>query len=84
MLINICMVLIVLVGWDTRLTDLEGAFLNELFEKSNQKVYTTVPLGLRTMYPSWVLLLLLATLYDTIQGALQCFHEMVLNALMYL
>ena len=36
------MVLIVLAGWGTRITDVEGAFLNGSFQKVNQKVYTTV------------------------------------------
>ena len=83
MSINICFVLIVLGKWGTRITDVEGAFLNGSFQKRNQKVYTTVPLGLRTLYPPWVLLLLLATMYGTIQGALQWFREMV-KALTYL
>ena len=83
MSINICMVLIALAGWGTRSTDVEGAFLNGSFQKRNQKVYTTVPLGLRTLYPTWVLLLLLATMYGTIQGTLQWFCEMV-KALTYL
>ena len=83
MSINICMVLIILAGWGTRITDVEGAFLNGSFQKRNQKVYTTVPPGLKSMYPPWVLLLLLATMYGTIQGALQWFREMV-KALTYL
>ena len=77
MSINICMMLIVLGGWGTLITDVEGAFLNGSFQKMNQKVYTIVPPGLRKLYPRWVLLLLLATMYGTIQGALQWFREMV-------
>ena len=83
MSINICMVLIVLAGWGTRITDVEGAFLNGSFQKMNHKVYTIVPPGLRKLYLPWVLLLLLATMYGTIQGALQWFCEMV-KALTYL
>ena len=77
MSINICLVLIVLGKWGTRITNVEGAFLNGLIQKRNQKVYTTVPFGLRTLYPPWVLLLLLATMYGTIQGKLQWYCEMV-------
>ena len=83
MSIAIVMVFCILANWSTRITDVEGAFLHGSFQNKNEKVYTQVPVGLRELYPPWALLLLLATIYGTIQGALQWFREMI-KALMYL
>ena len=73
MLIAIVMVFTVLANWSTWITDVEGAFLHGSFQNKNEKVFTQIQLGLRELYPSWALLLLLATIYGTIQGALQWF-----------
>jgi hypothetical protein len=81
--IAIAMVLMVMAGWYSSFTDVEGAFLHGTFQRKNEKVYTSVPQGLRHLYPPTVMLLLLATTYGTIQGALQWFREMT-KALMYL
>ena len=83
MSIAIVMVFCILANWSTRIMDVEGAFLHGSFQNKNEKVFTQVPLGLRELYPLWALLLLLATIYGTIQGALQWFREMI-KALMYL
>ena len=77
------MVFCILANWSTRITYVEGVFLHTSFQNKNEKVFTQVPLGLRELYPPWALLLLLATIYGTIQGALQWFSEMI-KALMYI
>ena len=81
--IKIVLTLIVLAGWSTRITDVEGAFLNGSFERKHEKLYTEVPEGLKDCYPWWAILLMLKSMYGTIQGALQWFREICM-ALKYL
>ena len=69
------MVLIILANWTTRITDVEGAFLNGNFERKMEKLYGKVPQGFEREYPPWAVLLFLQCLYGTIQGALQRFRE---------
>jgi hypothetical protein len=69
------MVLIILANWTTRITDVEGAFLNGNFERKTEKLYGKVPQGFEREYPPWAVLLILQSLYGTIQGALQRFRE---------
>jgi hypothetical protein len=73
--IKIIMVLIILGNWTTRITDVEGAFLNGNFERKKEKLYGKVPQGFEKEYPPWAVLLFLQCLYGTIQGALQWFRE---------
>jgi hypothetical protein len=75
MAIKMIMVLIVLGNWTTRITDVEGAFLNGSFERNKEKLYGKVPQGFENMYPPWTILLFLQCMYGTIQGALQWFRE---------
>ena len=67
------------VAWYARITDVEGAFLTGSFKKTNKKIYTSVLKGLRQFYPAWTVLMLLATIYGTIQAALQWYREMHLS-----
>jgi hypothetical protein len=75
MAIKITMVLIILGNWTTRITDVEGAFLNGSFERKRESLYGKVPQGFERQYPPWAVLLFLQCLYGTIQGALQWFRE---------
>jgi hypothetical protein len=75
MTIKIIMVLIILGNLTTRITDVEGAFLNGGFERKKEKLYGKVPQGFEREYPPWAVLLFLQCLYGTIQGALQWFRE---------
>jgi hypothetical protein len=75
MAIKIIMVLIILGNWATRITDVEGAFLNGGFQRKSERLYGKVPQGFEKEYPPWAVLLFLQCLYGTIQGALQWFRE---------
>ena len=66
-LIVIVMEFTILANWSTRITDVEEVFLHGSFQNKNEKVFTQVPLELRERDPPWALLLLLATIYETIQ-----------------
>ena len=80
MAIKIVLTLYVMCSnWYSRITDVEGAFLNGSFQKKNKKIYTPVPKGMKRLYPAWAVLVLLATIYGTTQAALQWYREMYLS-----
>ena len=55
--------------------DVQGAFLNGRFQ-NGEKVYMEVPEGFEKYYPNAILLLLLKTIYGTVQAAKQFWREM--------
>ena len=60
----------------THLVDVEGAFLNGIFEHSSKhKLYIEILEAYRQWYPSWAVFLLLKTQYGIVQAALQYYRE---------
>ena len=75
MTIKIILTLIVLSNWFTKIVDVQGAFLNVKFQQHTEKVYASVPQGFEQWYPHNAILLMLKTIYGTIQGAIQWWRE---------
>ena len=66
--INIVLTLALMAGWAIKLLDVLGAFLQGSFEKGRQ-IYMEVPEGFKDFYGKDSVLLMLRTLYGTIQAA---------------
>ncbi|VEU33926.1 unnamed protein product [Pseudo-nitzschia multistriata] len=82
--IRVCFVLTIVGAWYQHLVDVEGAFLNGVFQRPDKhKIFMKVPEAYRKWYPSWATFLLLKTQYGTVQAALQYYRECC-KALAYL
>ena len=66
----IMMVLIIMASIWAEVLDVQGAFLNGRFQ-NGEKVYMKIPEGFEQYYPDEILLLLLKTIYGTVQAAKQ-------------
>ena len=75
MSIKIILVLVVLGNWFTKIIDVQGAFLHGQFQRRKEKLYTEVPEGFEKYYPHNAILLMLRTIYGSIQGAIQWWRE---------
>jgi Reverse transcriptase (RNA-dependent DNA polymerase) len=75
-MILVVFVLMLLVGWNAHIVDVNGAFLHSRFEEKHQ-MYLEVAQGFEQYYPKDLVLLLKQTLYGTKQAALQFWHELV-------
>ena len=76
--IKIIFVLGCAARWYQHLVNVEGAFLNGVFQHPDKhKIYMKVPEAYNKYYPSWAVFLLLKTQYGTIQAALQYYRECV-------
>ena len=74
--IRVVLALIILsISWVGRITDVQGSFLHGSFQRPSKRIYTKVPQGLRHLYPPHTILLLLITMYGSIQGALQWWRD---------
>ena len=74
--IRTAFVLAIVAGWYQHLVDVEGAFLNGVFEHPDKhKIYMKVPEAYKAWYPPWAVFLLLKTQYGTVQAALQYYRE---------
>ena len=70
--IRIAMVFTLVGRWHQHLVDVEGAFLNGIFEQPDKHtLYVKIPESYQKWYPSWGVFLLLKTQYGTVQTALQ-------------
>jgi hypothetical protein len=77
--IRIIFVILIMAIWTAELMDVRGAFLHGDFDPKHH-MYMYVPQGFEAFYPSNVVLLLLHTLYGTVQAAMQ-FWKKFLEAL---
>ena len=75
MSIKIILVLVVLGNWFTKIIDVQVAFLHGQFQQQKEKLYTEVPEGFEKYFPHNAILLMLQTIYGSIQGALQWWRE---------
>ena len=61
--IRIVFILAIVAGWYQHLVDVEGAFLNGVFEQPDKhKIYMKVPEAYKAWYPPWAVFLLLGDL----------------------
>jgi hypothetical protein len=79
MTICIVLTLIIMAAWCAELMDVRGAFLHGNFDPKH-KMYMYVPQGFERFYPKDVVLLLLHTIYGTVQAA-SAFWKKLLSAL---
>jgi Reverse transcriptase (RNA-dependent DNA polymerase) len=70
MMILVVFVLMLLVGWNAHIVDVNGTFLHSRFKEKHQ-MYMEVAQGFEQYYPTDTVLLLQQTLYGTKQVALQ-------------
>ena len=69
--IRIPMVLILVGRWYQHLVDVEGAFLNAVFEHPEKhKLFAEILEAYQQWYLPWAVFLLLKTQYSTVQAAL--------------
>ena len=72
--IRICLILMIMAGWQGLLVDVVGAFLNGRFG-DEEKVYTEVPEGFEKCCGNDVVLLLLRTIYGLKNAAMAYWKE---------
>eukprot|EP00957_Ditylum_brightwellii_P197070 15013685-Ditylum_brightwellii.AAC.1 len=58
-----------MAGWCGHIVDIKGAFLRGAFE-DGEATYMEVPRGFESYYSSWVVLLMLQTIYNLKQSAI--------------
>ena len=69
--IRVAFTLTIKTGWYQHLLDVEGAFLNGVFQHPEKhKIHVKISEAYWEWYPSWVVFLLLKTQYGTVQAAL--------------
>jgi hypothetical protein len=74
--VRIVMVLIIIFKWSVQLVDVKSAFLCGNFE-DGEDIYMEVPEGFEKFYGSYVLSLLLQTIYGLKQVAMEFWRELV-------
>ena len=73
------LVIMLMCGWYAHIVDVMGAFLLGIFQNGEQ-IYTPVPVGWESYFPSNVLLLLLRTVYGFKQAA-NCFYILLVKTM---
>eukprot|EP00957_Ditylum_brightwellii_P211343 15366072-Ditylum_brightwellii.AAC.3 len=77
--IRMVMISIIMASWASNLLDVKGAFLNGRFQ-NGERLYMGAPKGFELLYPKYVLLLLLRSLYGLKQAAMQVWRELQKNS----
>jgi hypothetical protein len=75
-IISIITVLMIIFKWSAQLVDVKGAFLCGNF-KDGEEIFMEVPEGFEEFYGSYVLILLLQTIYVLKQEAMAFWRELV-------
>ena len=74
--IRVTFTLTIKAGWYQHLLDVEGAFLNGVFQHPEKhKIHVEIPEAYWEWYLSWAVFLLLKTQYGTVQATLQYYSE---------
>src|SRR5687768_3230212 len=73
--VRVVLTLLVMMSWCMKLLDVQGAFLNERFQR-DEVLYVDVPQGFEEHYPKNLLLKLLRTIYGLKQAVMQLWREM--------
>jgi hypothetical protein len=72
--IRVMLILAIMANWLAWIVDVKGAFLQGRFQNGEQ-IFMKIPDGFQKLYPSYVMLKLLRTLYGLAQSAIQFWHE---------